>query len=196
MFGPYPEIMYAVKGPDGKIYYSVAEKGGAVLYENGKALTEKGTKVVLSVFPDDSLLGYSPSACNAGIAYTETGVDGKSRVVFREKTYGPYSALSVSSPVVSLDGKHLAWVTKGGDTERVWLDGKAQQGFGEIYAPENLKFSPNGKHLAYLARDKIGVWAVLDGKAIAGPFADPSMTGELGTTVSDIYITDKEMVVI
>jgi hypothetical protein len=195
MFGPYPEIMYAVKGPDGKIYYSVAEKGGAVIYENGKALTESGTKVVFSVFLDDSLLGYSPSACSTGIAYTETGMDGKSRVVFREKAYGPYAALSVSSPVVSLDGKHLAWIVRQGDTERVYLDGKAQQGFAEILELGNPRFSPDGKHLVYLARDRMGVWAVLDGSAVAGPFADPSLTGKLGTTVSDIYITDKEMAV-
>jgi|GEM_PF-2245498 len=196
-FGPYPSIAYAVKGPKGNIYYCVTEKDGAVIYENGEPITPRGTKAVLEAFVDEPALGYSPSASRQGVAYTETRLDGKSYVVLGEKKYGPYTALTVNLPVVSLDGKHVAWVAKEEDTERVYLDGKAQQGFDEIIVPwKNLRFSPDGKHLVYLARDKLGVWAVLDGKAVAGPFVDPSVAGKLGTTVSDIYITDKEMAVI
>lgn len=196
VFGPYPQIMYHLRGPDGRIYYAVSEHGGMSLYENGKLLSERGDKAILSAFLDDSLPGYSRSASRAGLAYTRISMTGESYVIMGEKRYGPYNTVLVSAPVVSLDGKHIAWIAKEGNTERVWLDGKPQQGFDEVYVKEGLRFSPDGKHLAYLARDKLGVWAVLDGRAVAGPFADPSYARGLGTTFSDIYLTDEGMVVI
>jgi len=114
---------------------------------------------------------------------------GRSYVVLGEEEYGPYDM--ATPPVVSLDGKHLAWVVNENDTQRIFLDGEAQQGFDEIMF-QSIRFSPSGKHLAYCGMDKRGVWVVLDGRAVAGPFADPALAGRIGTTVSDIYLTDKE----
>ena len=196
VFGPYPKIMYQLRGPDDRIYYAVSEQGGMSLYENGKLLSEKGDKAMLSAFLDDSSLGYSLSASHSGLAYTKIAPSGESYVIMNEKRFGPYNTVLLSPPFVSLDGKHIAWVMKEGDTERVWLDGKPQQGFDKIYAKESVRFSPDGKHIAYLAKDKLGVWAVLDGKAVAGPFVDPSYARGLGTTFSDIYLMDKEMAII
>ncbi len=68
---------------------------------------------------------------------------------------------SVGLPVVSKDGKHIAYRARKGSKWFIVLDGKPGPSFELVRRP---KFSPEGKHLAYIARENKHYICVEDNK--------------------------------
>ena len=101
------------------------------------------------------------------------------RVEFNETLLGPmYQPIAYS--VISPDGLHVAYIVDGRSHSTVVLDGKPQKDVpkvlpemmrlstpdGKPLAIETLLFSPDGKHLAYVAATEKKQWVVIDGRPV------------------------------
>jgi Tol biopolymer transport system component len=97
----------------------------------------------------------------SGYAGYELWVDGQKQPGYYMS--GGSGAASID-PLISRDGEHFAYVAKMGtrpdDRQVLIVDGK-EAGEPEMY----LHFSPDGKHLVGIARDKDGDHLMVDGKS-------------------------------
>jgi hypothetical protein len=96
----------------------------------------------------------------------QTGPQTTNRITFQDTSLGIVSLTAEYRLVcVSQDQKHIAFpITKDG-TWQILRDGTLETPPSETERVENLKFSPDGNHLAYFARLKSGEWiTVRDGK--------------------------------
>jgi Tol biopolymer transport system component len=87
---------------------------------------------------------------------------GNSQWLVVNKTEGRrYGRRRVSYPLLSQDGKRVAYFARDGTKSRAIIDGSAGKGFDAV---ANLAFSPDGKHVAYVAWQAKKWRVVLDGK--------------------------------
>jgi hypothetical protein len=142
------------------------------------------------IAPDGSIVGsaavFSPDSRHLAYVQQPGAPDqppaGLDRVVVDAKPGPAFNDAAIADPTYSSDGRHLAYFERHGDRVRVVLDGKPGQTYDEIrlplrslddrlfgldtrfnIAPEPL-FSPDGRHLAYMARRGAKWMVVEDGK--------------------------------
>lgn len=109
-------------------------------------------------------------------AYAGELDDDKWIVVVDGESYGPggklapgetraFHALGRRTPVVSPDGKRVAWTGSRGNSWVAVVDGVEGQPYG-LMQRGTLDFSPDGKHVAYIASREGKKYLVLDGLEI------------------------------
>jgi len=124
-------------------------------------------------FEDTTDIALSPDG--AHVAYV--GRSGKQyHVVFDENVWPDYGR-AIGKPVFSPDSRHLAcWIkAKGNQGVRVVADGILQAEYIKEDS-ESIAYSPNGDHLAYVAKKSTNWVLVLDGAERSIPGGNASHT--------------------
>ena len=100
------------------------------------------------------------------VAYIASNKDNKYFVVINSKEENKYDEISfIDGVIFSSDSRDYAYIAKDKGKSFIVYNGNITKQYDERYQPTCLKFSPDGKHLAYVvnAKDKSGDFVVVDG---------------------------------
>lgn len=192
-FGPYESIDEPVFSSGQDFYYAAKNQDGIYsIYKNGERLIFDDY-VYTAILPNDSKTVFSQAVCPSGVTFLAVNEIGDYYLIFNERIFGPYE--NASPPVVSENGEHMAWIIEDINGRLVVLLDAIPKGdaYDEIYK-YSLTLSPDGNHIGFIGKTGRSYYLIVDGNKIAGPFADPALAGRIGTTLSDIYITDDSLV--
>jgi hypothetical protein len=165
----YPDqFTVVVDGKDGKPFDSVVSKSvrftsdGQCVYAGRRGKNWYVVVAGVEIGPFESLGNGSPLLTADGKKIYFLAQRDKKWTLVIDGQEQPSHERILGSPVLNADGSRFAYTFAEGQKYRVSNNGTFQQAFDKI-RERSLRFSPDGKHLAYVARHEKKQVLVVDG---------------------------------